>query len=476
MNCLTMSSSYINRFGEHHIILGDGPQRSQPPSQPQSQTPAYGAILQLVANTNFGNDEEKEYSTTMHNYPLSLNPLTNTGTVTLGNDCDVFKFKYLQVEYTGQPTARELSNMFVNWCIRDVTTQDTSIFRNQSDYMKIYTNEDGNGGIVLYKLYSETMFPNGLPIWLFRYIGNNQITFTFKDIAITSATLKTMWMFLPCSVRRVNLELLDQHKIKDKWQYLSTNSVQVIPARDLVLDSAPADVPDIPERTTNHILDGNGNVHGMFVKVEYTDNTTNRITSLKIDVNGQTYMDYSNMLDFQLNSIKFDDCEWIFVPFDLERRYNTIFDCFVADNNGGLELGRVDTVRIKMNHQAPVKSISYTFPAYMSLHQGFIVRPELTVRTSYFDSYVQQPISISTDLTAIDVNLLAVVKIEEDCVISHEPIETGDPYLVCTTCTKPTLLNHAISWLNTPASKNTCPHCRTEWKSGGENFNIYKQE
>jgi hypothetical protein len=141
-------------------------------------------------------------------------------------------------------------------------------------------------------------------------------------------------------------------------------------------------VPQTDGRSvTNHLIDSTGNVHGMFIKAEYADGTAGSIISLKITLNVQIYVNYTNIVDVQMNTIQFDDCEWMFVPFDLERRYSTVADCFVADHNGGLELGRIDNIRIQINHDSAVKSVSYAFPAFMSVTRQSIT-PELFVDNS----------------------------------------------------------------------------------------------
>jgi hypothetical protein len=437
-----------------------------------------GGILQLVANTNFPINDEHDYSTVSHNHQLSLGESMSAGLKTYTIDlqtfiahADVYKFRYIKVEYTGQPNIRELREMFVNWLIYTtqtglITHQDISIFRKQADYMKIYTNADGNGGIIIYNLYSHVVFPNGLMRYMFVHSGVSPMSFNFKDVPgvmINSVTLTTTYKFIPATVRSFESDHVRTHgRVTPKWQYFSMSSVTV---------------PQ-PEggNETNHILDATGNVHGMFIKAEYADGTTNRMVSLKIKLNHQLYVNYTNIIDFQLNTIKFEDCEWIFVPFDLERQYNTVADCFVADHNGGLELGRIDTVRIEINHQSAVKSISYAFPAYMSMHRG-IIKPELTVRnpdhTSIVDGF--RPRQLVDVLSNISVDTLSSARTDEDCVISHEPIGDGDVYAVCMTCIKPMSLEFAISWLKTPNAYNKCPHCRSKWREIGKDICVYKK-
>jgi len=461
-------------IGERIIILGDGPGHTREEQTPQVHT-GTGGILQLVANTNFPIDDEHDYSTVSHNHQLSLGESMSAGLKTYTIDlqtfiahADVYKFRYIKVEYTGQPNIRELREMFVNWLICTsqtglITHQDVCIFRKQADYMKIYTNADGNGGIIIYNLYSHVVFPNGLLRYIFLLLGNSPILFNFKEVPgvmINSVTLTTTYKFIPETVRSFESDHVRTHgRVTPKWQYFNMISVTVTQPEG--------------ENETNHILDATGNVHGMFIKAEYADDTTNRMVSLKIELNHQLYVNHTNIIDFQLNTIKFEDCEWIFVPFDLERHYNTVADCFVADHNGGLELGRIDTVLIEINHQSAVKSISYAFPAYMSMHRG-IITPELTVRNPHHTSIVDgfRPRQLVDVLSNIAVS---TARTDEDCVISHEPIGDGDIYAVCMTCTKPMLLNCVISWLKTPNVDNKCPHCRSKWREIERDIKVFKQ-
>jgi hypothetical protein len=290
------------------------------------------------------------------------------------------------------------------------------------------------------------------------------MSFNFKDVSgvmINSVTLTTTYKFIPESVRRFEFDHVRTHgRVTPKWQYFNMMSVTV---------------PQPEGGTcTNHLLDATGNVHGLFIKAEYADGTTNRMVSLKIELNRRLYVNYTNIIDFQLNTIKFEDCEWIFVPFDLERHYKTVADCFVADHNGGLELGRIDTVLIEINHQAQVKSISYAFPAYMSMHRG-IITPELTVRgTSIYDGF--RPRQLVDVLSNINVDTLSSARTDEDCVISHEQIGYGDVYAVCMTCEKFMLLGCVISWLKTANADNKCPHCRSKWREIERDICVYKKE
>jgi hypothetical protein len=314
--------------------------------------------------------------------------------------------------------------------------------------------------------------------YIFLLLGNSPILFNFKDVPgmiINSVALTTTYKFIPETVRSFESDHVRTHgRVTPKWQYFSTSSITV---------------PQ-PEggNETKHILDATGNVHGMFIKAEYADGTTNRMVSLKIKLNSQLYVNYTNIIDFQLNTIKFEDCEWIFVPFDLERQYKTVADCFVADHNGGLELGRIDTVLIEINHQSDVKSISYAFPAYMSMYGGIII-PELTVRGSNvrmlagYEVYGLQmvrptitlPKCICEVLSNLNIDTLQSSEITVECVISHEPIEDGDGYAVCMTCIKPMALEFVISWLKTPNAYDKCPHCRSKWREIGKDICVYKK-
>lgn len=465
----------INDLGERIMILGDGPQvQEQVHEQPGS-----AGIIQLVANTNFPIDDARDYSTTTHFHTLSLGepmlPELKTYSIdmqTFLNHTDIHRFRYIKVKYTGQPDTSRLREMFVDWLINTqvrglITYQDMSIFRKQRDYMKIYANADGNGGVVVYNLYSDVVFPNGLLKFIFMFLGPTPIYFNFKEIpnmTINNITLTSTYKFIPDSIRSYEAERTWTHgTVSPKWAYFSTNSVNV---------------PQTDGRSmTNHSISATGNVHGMFIKAEYADSVAGSMISLKISLNGQIYVNYTNIVDVQMNTIQFDDCEWMFVPFDLERRYSKLADCFVADHNGGLELGRIDTVRIQINHDKTVKSISYAFPAFMSVHMR-VITPELFVDDSsrmmngYSLGWFNTKKSLIDVLSNINVDALDYLATEEECVISREPIQGGMVYVACSTCSKPILLDFAITWLKSPHANDQCPHCRVTWREPS----VYKQD
>lgn len=467
----------MTSFEERIIILNDGPQQLQVQEQPGA-----AGILQLVANTNFPIDDSRDYSTTTHFHSLSFGepmlPDFKTYTIdmqTFLNHTDIHRFRYIKVEYTGQPDTSLLREMFVDWLINNrvrglITYQDMSIFRKQRDYMKIYANLDGNGGVIVYNLYSDVVFPNGLLKYIFTFLGPTPIYFNFKEVpnmTINNITLTSTYKFIPESIGSYESEHVRTYvTVSPKWAYFSTNSVNV----------------PHPDRSnvTNHRVDATGNVHGVFIKAEYVEQSESRMISLKITLNGQIYVNYTNIVDVQMNTIQLDDCDWIFVPFDLERRYSTLADCFVADHNGGLELGRIDTIRIQIVHEHEVKAISYAFPAFMSVNRQLIT-PELLVDDSnrMMNGYSLQwvdakraPASCLADfLSNIDADTLTPLTIEEECIISREPIQDGMVYVVCSTCTKPIVLEFAIGWLKSPNANNQCPHCRVKWRE----IRAYKQ-
>lgn len=476
-----MSTEYINEFGERIIILGDGPLNHHPHRQELNTNTGNGAILQLVANTNFDVDDANDYSTSTTNVPLSLNEPIAHGVKTYAvniqgfiHHSDVTKFRYIKVEYTGRPNIRELREMFVDWFIHSynvgtITYNDMSIFQCMRDHMKIYSNSDGNGGVVVYNLFSEMVFPNGFLRWI--VLGGDcvPLCFNFKEIPgveINSVTLTVTYKFLPQALRRLEIEHVGTHgRVSPKWQYFSTNAITV-------------SLPE-PSRITRHYLEATGNVHGMFVK------SAAPIVSFKIMLNNQPYVHYTNAIDIQLNTVQFGDNGWFFVPFDLERKYEKLSDCFVADHNGGLELGRIDTMYIEINHSVPVSEVSYAFPAYMSLHRSIII-PELVCRnprTEMMSGYNVYGLVFENHATPqIQGSLCNILsqaeptpaETTENCVISHEPIETDAIYALCMTCTKPMLLNFVISWLKTPNADDKCPHCRSKWREIGTNIRVYK--
>jgi len=472
-----MSTEYTNEFGERIIILGDGPQ-NQVREEPTNPGP--GAIVQLIANTNFSIDDVGDYGTTSQNISLYLNEIIATGVKTYAIDMrtfinisDVTKFRYIKVEYTGQPSIRELREMFVDWFIYaynigTITYNNMSIFQ---DHMKIYSNSDGNGGFVVYNLYPEMVSPNGFLRWMFTLAERIiPMCFNFKEIpsvSIDSVTLTATHKFLPEALRRSEIEHVGTHgRVSPKWQYFSTNAITV-------------SLPE-PSRTTDHIIEATGNVHGIFIKSAAT------IMSVKITLNNQIYIHYTNAIDIQLNTIKFgDDDGWLFLPFDLERKYEMLSDCFVADHNGGLELGRIDNINIKIKHQNAIDTISYAFPAYMSLHRRFIT-PELVCRnprTEMMAGYNVYGLVFEEHLPPVRGSLCVILSNAEQspseatdvCVISHEPIEADAAFAVCMTCSKPMLLDYVISWLKTPNADDKCPHCRCKWREIDTNIRVYKQ-
>ena len=187
-----------------------------------------------------------------------------------------------------------------------------------------------------------------------------------------------------------------------------------------------------------------------------------------------------------MNTIKFCDDGWLFMPFDLERKYEQLSDCFVADHHGGLELGRIDNVCIEIHYGAPVSEISYAFPAYISRHRRTII-PELVCnnpRTEIMAGYNVYGLVFENHTTPqIQLSLCDILsqveptpaETTDDCVISHEPIDANSAYAVCTTCSKPMLLDCVISWLKTTNADDTCPHCRCKWREIGTNIKVYKQ-
>lgn len=470
-----MSIEYTNEFGERIIILSDGPQDQVQHQHEETTNPGPGAIVQLIANTNFSVDDDRDYSTLSHNIPISLNKTIANGVKTYAinvldfiNNSDVTKFRYIKVEYTGQPSIRELREMFVDWFIYaynigTITYNNMSIFQ---DHMKIYSNSDGNGGSVVYNLYPEIISPNGFLRWMFAFSGRIiPMCFNFKEIpgvSIDSVTLTATHKFLPEALRRS--EMITHGIGSPRWQYFSTNAITV-------------SLPE-PSRTTDHIIEATGNVHGIFIKSAAT------IMSVKITLNNQIYIDYTNAIDVQLNTIKFGDDGLLFMPFDLERKYERLSDCFVADHNGGLELGRIDTINVKIQHQNAIDNISYAFPAYMSLHRRFI-RPELVCRNpraemmSGYDVYrlvFGMPLPVTGSLCDILSNAgQTPSEVTDVCIISHEPIESDAAFAVCMTCSKPMLLDYVISWLKTPIAHNTCPHCRCKWREIDTSIKVFKQ-
>ncbi len=479
-----MSTEYINEFGERIIILGDGPQerRQERRQQDQELTLGSGGILQLVANTNFDTDDTNDYSTTSINIPISLNETISQGIKTYSIDIqtfvnlsDVTKFRYIKVEYTGQPNISELREMFVDWFIYShqiglITYHNMSIFKSQLDSIKIYSNADRNGGVIVYNLYHDVVCPNGLLRFMFAFRETSPLCFNFKEIpglTINSVTLTATYKYLSGTSRRSEIEYYQTHgQITPKWQYFNTNAITV-------------SLPE-PSRTTNHNLDATGNVHGIFVK-------TNMV-SIKIILNSIVYIHYTNSIDIQLNTVKFGDDGWVFVPFDLERTYERLSDCFVSDHNGGLELGRIYTINIQITHRDVIDTISYAFPAYMSLHGGSIISPELACRTPSSTMmreynifglvFENRRINVPVKCSLCDILSNAEqspAKATDICVISHEPINVDDAYAVCITCSKPMLLDCVISWLKTTNANDTCPHCRCKWREIDTNIKVYKQ-
>jgi len=469
-----MSTEYTNEFRERIILLGDGPQNQVREEQTNSGT---GAILQLVANTNFSIDDERDYSTSSHNIHLSPTETMADGVKTYSidmrtfiNHSDVTKFRYIKVEYTGQPSIRELREMFVDWFIYmysfgTITYNNMSIFQCVQDHMKIYSNSNGNGGVVVYNLYPEMVSPNGFLRWMFTVAGSIiPMCFNFKEIpgvSIDSVTLTATHKFLPEASRRS--EMITRGIGTPRWQYSSTNAITV-------------SLPE-PSRTTDHFIDATGNVHGIFIKSPST------IVSVKITLNHQTYIHYTNAIDIQLNTIKFgDDDGWLFLPFDLERNYERLSDCFVADHNGGLELGRIDNIKIEIHHSIPVSVISYAFPAYMSLHRR--ITPELVCRNPRTEMMAEYNVYRYNVYKFVERGSLCDIlsnaeqspsEASDVCVISHEPIEEDAAFAVCMTCSKPMLLDYVISWLKTPNADDTCPHCRTKWREIDTSIRVYKQ-
>ncbi len=437
--------------------------------------------MQLVANTNFNTNDYDDYSTSSNNIPILFNEhSTAEGIKTYSinvnrfiNMCDATKLKYIKVEYTGQPSARELREMFVDWFIVSnmctVTYNKMELFHSLKDHMKIYSNVDGNGGIVIYNLYPDVVCPNGFYRWMFDHPNitrNVFIHFDFKEIpavTIENITLTTMRKFITGQFRSEQAILARDTDTYPKWQYFSANAINV-------------SLPE-PITTTNHMLYATGNVHGMFVKTELND-----MVSLKIKLNGNTvFLNYTNAIDIQMNSIQFDNSDWVFIPFDLERKYNTVADCFVADHNGGLELGRIDMFQVTICHATSISQISYGFPAYMSLHQRGIPISELRCGTvsietgnPFLTSFLN-PIYRSPLHTILSTAEPIPGETLDDCVISHEPINSGDTYVVCMTCLKSMLLLCATTWLQSEHAADSCPHCRCVWREFNTNIKVYKQ-
>jgi hypothetical protein len=474
-NSKLMSTEYINELGENISILGNG-------AHQEETTPVPGVLTQLLANSNFGSDDANDYSTVSRNIPLSLiDPIANgiktyaVDIQTFINNCDVTKFRYIKVEYSGQPSIQLLREMFVDWFIHTYYTgtliyNDMSIFQCMRDHMKIYSNSDGNGGVIVYNLYSDIVCPNGFVRWMFAWSGRIPLCFNFMEIpgvTISGATLTTTYKYLPNTIRDREQIHVQTHGVPTPYsQYFNTNSITVF-------------LPE-PSRTTDHVIEATGNVHGIFIKSEAT------IMSVKITLNNLTYIHYTNAIDIQMNTIKFGDYGWVFVPFDLERKYEMLSDCFVADHNGGLELGRIDGMKVEIHYQAPVYSISYAFPAYMSLHARFII-PELVCRNpripTPMSEYNVYRIAFKNPVATMIMSLSDIIlnsegipaETKDVCVISHEQIEAGVSYVVCVTCSKPIRTDCVISWMRTPNAKDSCPHCRTVWREIDKDVKVYKQ-
>jgi hypothetical protein len=230
--------------------------------QSQVLDTGHGALMQLVANTNFDTDDTNDYSTSSNNIPLSLNETIGNGLKTYAvninefiNHSDVTKFRYIKVEYTGQPSIRELREMFVDWFIHmystgTITYNSMSIFQCMRDHMKIYSNSDGNSGVVVYNLFPEIVSPNGFLRWMFWEGTIVPLCFNFKEIpgvTINSVTLTATYKFLPQALRRSEMEHVRTHGIPSpKWQCFSTNSINVS--------------LEEPSRITRHNLEATWNV------------------------------------------------------------------------------------------------------------------------------------------------------------------------------------------------------------------------
>ena len=491
---------YTNEFGERIIVLSEERGEERPrhtPSESPSHTSA--GILQLVANTNFEIDDENDYSTVSENIPIPLNQPLAEGlktfsvdmNATINGHTDATKFRYITVEYTGVQTDEQLKEMFLNWFIYchsvgPITFQEMSMYRRLPDFTNIFPAANGNGGVIVYNLFPEMVSPNGLLKTMFAFLGSTPVCFNFKEIpgvVIGNVTLTATYKYLTQVVRSREAEMYSTHgTVSPKWQYLSTNAVTV-----------PVSTGPTSNRTTSHTLDATGNVHGMFIKVEHDNEIYNRVISIKIVLNHQTFLNHSNIIDFRMNTKTFNDSDWMFVPFDFERTYTTLADCFVADHHGGLELGRIDNIRVEMTYQRNVKNVSYAFPAYMSLYRG-VRATELSARSplpmfariDFFgydvhrlefnvpNTRTRTPKKSLCDILS-DISSAEPLATSEDCVISHEPIPNSALYAMCIPCSKPMLMDCVIRWLNMSNADNKCPHCRTEWKEFDRHISVYKQ-
>lgn len=303
---------------------------------------------------------------------------------------DVFNFKYIRINYEGNPTKEDIENLFQYYMIslkdceknstknytRHMLCADMQFFKDTCNNYKHYPNETNTGGTIVFDLFFDYLCPNGI---MNEMLYNKDLCPYFYIKYLKQENINIVSVKLISYLYWFDIDIYENNESEIQLKYNKIYGEKYVCARTFFDESHTKYCDEyrtkyydeyfneyFDEGHISHSFETiNGLSHGFFIKL----NDNIKLTKLKIKYLGNSIIELCDYVDVDIYTIKFNN--WIYIPLStMKRKITNLNDCFLFEKDGAVDLLKIDdmTIELGTDNNMNIKRVDYMFPLYIFMN------------------------------------------------------------------------------------------------------------